>query len=114
MDDFLIAERKAGLTSYLNKLLALPEYNTSRLLQKFLSSSTYRVTVEVNLEDALPSTLSRQEALRIRKQLENTDSTAAATPIAAAYYPDWVDDTFPPEKLDYSKFDILFFGTCYR
>ena len=30
--------------------------------------------------------------------------------VAAAYYPDWSADSWPPESLDYSKFDILFYG----
>ena len=34
----------------------------------------------------------------------------ATKPLAAAYYPDWSSDTFPPSKLDFSKFDILLFG----
>lgn len=34
----------------------------------------------------------------------------AAKPLAAAYYPDWSSGSFPPSKLDFSKFDILLFG----
>ena len=37
----------------------------------------------------------------------------AAKPLAAAYYPDWSSDSFPPSKLDFSKFDILLFGKYY-
>lgn len=33
-------------------------------------------------------------------------------PVAAAYYPWWSVYNYPPENLDYSKFDILFFGRC--
>ena len=62
--------------------------------------------MEVSLEDALPSTLTRSQALKIHERL----TASATTPIAASYYPDWVDDTLPPEQLDYSKFDVLFFG----
>ena len=30
--------------------------------------------------------------------------------IAAAYYPSWSASTTPPERLDFNKFDILFYG----
>ncbi|TFY53141.1 hypothetical protein EVJ58_g9619 [Rhodofomes roseus] len=36
--------------------------------------------------------------------------TRATTPVAAAYYPDWSSDSFPPSSLDYSKFDMLLFA----
>ncbi len=109
VDDFLIAERKAGLTSYINKLLAISDYSAGTLLQKFLTTSTYHVSVEVSLEDALPSSLTRTAVLKMQERL----TTTATTPIAASYYPDWVDDTMLPESLDYSKFDIIFFGEVY-
>lgn len=73
-------------------------------LTDFLTSSSTDITGEFNYEDALPSTLSRKTALEAQAKI------AAASPIAAAYYPDWVVDSWPPEKLDFSKFDILFFG----
>lgn len=79
------------------------------MLHKFLTCSTYHVSVEISLEDALPSTLTRKVALEVQNQL----ISVAATPIAASYYPDWVVDSNPPESLDYSKFDVLFFGESY-
>lgn len=104
-DDKLIAERKAGLTTYMNKLVNHDNYRESPVLRTFLSVSAPIVTdKEISLEDALPSTLSRKAALAAQAQV------AAASPIAAAYYPDWSADSNPPESLDYSKFDILFFG----
>lgn len=36
--------------------------------------------------------------------------TTDGAPIAAAYYPSWSAGSRSPESLDYSKFDILFFG----
>lgn len=50
--------------------------------------------------------MTRKAAAALAKQ----DFSTAATPIAAAYYPDWAFDATPPENLDYTKFDILFFG----
>ncbi|EMD39898.1 glycoside hydrolase family 18 protein [Gelatoporia subvermispora B] len=37
-------------------------------------------------------------------------NAAKASPIAAAYYPDWVSSSIPPQSLDFSKFDVLFFA----
>lgn len=105
VDDSLVAERKAGLATYLNNLIKSEEFRESRVLQDFLSRSTSSDNdKDINLEDALPSTLSRKAALAAQATI------AAASPIAAAYYPDWSADSWPPESLDYSKFDILFFG----
>ncbi|KAL4245784.1 glycosyl hydrolase 18 family protein [Abortiporus biennis] len=112
IDDYIIAERKASLQLYLNKLLASPEFSAHPAVQKFLVTSTFHVSVEFNLEDALPSTLSRKAALEVQARLraEGTVNATATTPIAAAYYPDWVLDTNPPEGIDYSKFDLIFFA----
>ncbi|KIY48719.1 glycoside hydrolase [Fistulina hepatica ATCC 64428] len=30
--------------------------------------------------------------------------------MAASYYPNWVLDTFPPENIDFSKFDIIYYA----
>ncbi|KAJ7590753.1 glycoside hydrolase [Mycena floridula] len=30
--------------------------------------------------------------------------------LVTAYYPDWVSDSFPPEKIAFSKFDIIYFA----
>ncbi|PFH50384.1 glycoside hydrolase family 18 protein [Amanita thiersii Skay4041] len=105
-DDTLIAERKAGLAAYLSQLLETPEYQRNRKLLDFLSAS-HGTGGQVDLEDALPSTLSRK-ALKDFK-LEG-EVNAEATTIAAAYYPDWSAEQHPPESLDFSKFDILFFA----
>ncbi|KAJ7287158.1 glycoside hydrolase [Mycena rebaudengoi] len=105
VDDTLIAERKAGLEAYLFQLVQSPQYRDNEVLQEFLALSLQASPRQFDPEDALPSTLSRKKA----EELLNDVSTAA-TFIAAAYYPDWSVDSFPPEGLDYSKFDILFFA----
>ncbi|KAJ7686546.1 glycoside hydrolase family 18 protein [Mycena rosella] len=102
LDDALIAERKAGLGEYLTKLLTSPHYRHSEVVQEFLALSITASPVEFELEDAVPSILSR-------KTVEELIS-ATANFISAAYYPSWTADGFPPEKFDYSKFDILFFA----
>ena len=104
-DDSLVAERKAGLTTYLTNLFKSPQYKDNTALTDFLSKSADAMKAP-SLEDALPSTLSRKAALEVQAQL----AAAATSPIAAAYYPDWSANSWPPESLDYSKFDIIFFG----
>ncbi|KAJ6593440.1 glycoside hydrolase family 18 protein [Mycena capillaripes] len=102
VDDSLIAERKTGLEQYLVKILEAPQYSQRDVVQEFLALSTPAPLREFELEDAVPSTLSRKTAEELL--------VAAATSISAAYYPSWSADSFSPEKLDYSKFDILFFA----
>jgi chitinase len=102
IDDTLIAERKAGLTHYLSELLS-SEYKEDPALLRFLTHSSFQS--QPSAEDALPSTLTRKAALKIADELEKF-----ASPIAAGYYESWTADSRPPEKLDYSKWDLIFFG----
>ncbi|KAI0758172.1 glycoside hydrolase family 18 protein [Fomes fomentarius] len=109
-DDTLIAERKAGLSAYLTGLLESPQFRNHQSLTDFLAPSLSTLSSrEFNPEDAIPSTLSRNTALNLAADLHG-DVFAKATPIAAAYYPDWAADSNPPNKLDFSKFDILYFA----
>lgn len=92
VDDKLIAERKSGLTGYLTNVLESQTYRSSSALREFLTPDpTPAVFRTFDLEDALPSTLSRKTALALKAQaLEapaNGEVKAAATMIAAAYYP---------------------------
>ncbi|KAF9458111.1 glycoside hydrolase family 18 protein [Collybia nuda] len=107
VDDALIKERKAGLAQYLIDLLQSPDYKDNPAVLDFLTPKGNKSPVKFNLEDAVPSTLSRKTALDLTAR---GDVEAEATMIAAAYYPDWSAGSFPPEKLDFSKFDILFFA----
>ena len=60
-----------------------------------------------NAEDALPFMLTPQAAAL---GAQTTSIAANSTAIFASYYQDWAVDVVPPENLDYSRFDILFFG----
>ncbi|KAJ7578635.1 glycoside hydrolase family 18 protein [Mycena floridula] len=114
VDDELIAERKAGLTTYLTNVVNNPQYQKSPALKNFLSASPAEATASFDLEDILPSTLTRTKALALKAQAlsgaPDTEIGTAATLIAASYYPDWSADDFPPENLDYSRWDILYFA----
>ena len=102
LDDALIAERKTGLTTYLCGLLA-SKFKHSEVLAEFLSPDSKEYPCFFDMEGALPSTLFRKAALTSTQEV----STAAAAMIAAAYYPSWSASTTPPEKLDFSKFDLI-------
>ncbi|KAG6910361.1 hypothetical protein DXG01_011076 [Tephrocybe rancida] len=109
IDDALITERKAGLTKYLSDLLKSADYKDATILHKFLSDDDSHALTEFHAEDAVPSTLSRKTAMKLG--LESKDGVeATATPIAGAYYPDWAAGGNPPEGVNFSKFDILFFA----
>ncbi|KAJ4480852.1 glycoside hydrolase [Lentinula aciculospora] len=119
LDDVLIEERKTGLAVYLTAILAHSSYQNTAVLNDFLSNESKVAHAKLDLEDALPSTMSRQKALQLKTQLLSGDKEAAAangevkakaTLIAAAYYPDWSESEFPPESLDYTRFSILFFA----
>ncbi|KII91199.1 glycoside hydrolase family 18 protein [Plicaturopsis crispa FD-325 SS-3] len=110
VDDALIAERKAGLTTYLKSLLENPAYSAAPALAEFLSAAPGGLVADrsFDLEDALPSTLSRRTALQLSAEA-GLVNTKAVTPIAAAYYPDWA--TSPTvANIDYSKFDLILFA----
>ncbi|KAF9074347.1 glycoside hydrolase family 18 protein [Rhodocollybia butyracea] len=118
LDDTLIEERKNGLAAYLTAVLSHPTFRDTPALNNFLSLKTSDSQADrtIDLEDALPSTLSRGTALKLAAQLlpqngkTNGQARAESTLIAAAYYPDWSEAEFPPESLDYTRFTILFFA----
>jgi chitinase len=81
--------------------LQTPQYEENPVLVRFLNHAI--PSRDFDLEDALPSTLSRKAALNLQAQV------AAVTPIAAAYYEAWA--TSPTvENIKFSMFDIIFFG----
>jgi chitinase len=108
VDDKLIAERKIGLASYLNNLLSSLDYKDAPALLDFITPTSRITDSKFNAEDALPSTLSRKEALHAQEVLSD-EISAQPKFVAAGYYPYWSSRT--PESLDFSKFDIIFFGT---
>ncbi|KAG6890137.1 hypothetical protein C0995_011430 [Termitomyces sp. Mi166 len=100
VDDTLISERKAGLTKYLSNLLKSAEYKDDSSLLKFLNENDAcahsQFDTEATIKPSLKLAIDRIEA--------NTAS------IAAAYYVSWGASENPPERIDFSKFDILFFA----
>ncbi|KAF7421003.1 hypothetical protein PC9H_011522 [Pleurotus ostreatus] len=107
VDDALVAERKTGLASWLRDLLSSDDFKDNSALLAFLTPDASATPRHFSLEDVLPSTLSRKAGIKFTPE-DEVDTMA--TPIAAAYYPDWSAGSNPPEKIDFSKFDILFFA----
>lgn len=108
VDDALIAERKAGLAEYLTDILSSPKYKDQTVVFEFLSLKSSDMDQKFDFEDALPSTLTRNRALALAS--DGNELTAAASMINGAYYPDWAATAVPPESIDFSKFDLIFFG----
>ncbi|KDR78221.1 hypothetical protein GALMADRAFT_138343 [Galerina marginata CBS 339.88] len=109
VDDELIAERKAGLTKYLSDLVSTPKYQGKPVFVEFFSGQSVERAIKFDLEDALPSTLTRTKALKLASALNGEVNTQASM-IAGAYYPGWSASSVPPEGLDFSKFDIIWFA----
>ncbi|KAK0216319.1 glycoside hydrolase family 18 protein [Armillaria fumosa] len=103
VDDELIAERKDGLLAYLNSLLRSSRYQASSKLLAFLNPN-YMTDVH-GLDDEITPSMICKVNLTIKAPVSRLSS-----PVAAAYYPDWSSWSNPPGKLDFSKFDILFFA----
>jgi chitinase len=110
-DDTLIAERKAGLADYLFDVLSTPKYKDRAVVQEFLSGRTTETEQKFDLEDALPSTVTRNKALALASNPLDGKISAQAAMIYGSYYTSWSASAYPPENLDYSKFDILYFGS---
>ncbi|KAG7087811.1 hypothetical protein E1B28_013751 [Marasmius oreades] len=103
-DDTLVNERKTGLARYLSTLLQKSEYQNHPALLHFLEPSMSSNDMSFHPEDAVPSTWLRKTGLA------TAIAAKASAPVAAAYYPDWSAGSNPPENINFSKFDILFFA----
>ena len=99
--DSVISERKAGLSAYLSFLLNIPEYREHEVLKQFLSP-----LFETNATSKSP------QMVYLNKAVLGSicPPTIATRQIVASYYSSWCVDDRPPESLDFSQFDILFFG----
>ncbi|KAG5651912.1 hypothetical protein H0H81_006963 [Sphagnurus paluster] len=110
VDDGLIAERKKGLSRYLNYLNATPEFQSNIAFVQFVTSSSPSFDVN-NLptctNDSVPTMVSRNLVTMVHQPEEPRNKVV---PIAAAYYPAWSVASCAPNKLDFGKFDVIFFA----
>ncbi|KAF9523268.1 glycoside hydrolase family 18 protein [Crepidotus variabilis] len=93
----LIEERKKGLQAYLLLLLHESRYCEHLALRRFFTPEVF--------QEHLPS-YPKEFTTEDVKKLEEEKGK----PIAASYYPSWALWTYPPERIDFSKFDVLFFA----
>ena len=104
VDDELIKERKAGLQIYLTTLLHDLKFRAHLELVRFLTPSAGLRDAEAY--DASPVMVSKG-ALVSRPASNDED---IRKPIAASYYPAWASGTVAPNDINFSKFDVIFFG----
>ncbi len=97
------------MANYLTDILSTPDYKDQAIVFEFLSTQSSERDQKFDLEDALPSTLTRTRALALAADVNGL--TTASTMIMGAYYPDWATTAVPPESIDFTKFDLLYFGT---
>lgn len=48
--------------------------------------------------------------VRINQDEAGTTTSTSFTPLMMAYYPAWVDNIFPPERINFSRFDWIDFA----
>ncbi|RDB17715.1 Chitinase A1 [Hypsizygus marmoreus] len=108
VNDELIAERKSGLAAYLTHVNTVPEFQDNPIYVQFLSSPSFDMDSLGQGAKETPNMVSR-DTVKIY-QVIASDPDTQATPIAAAYYPSWSAWTNPPNKLNFAKFDIIFYA----
>ncbi|KAF9033207.1 glycoside hydrolase superfamily [Panaeolus papilionaceus] len=87
VDDKRIEERKLGLEIYLNNLCCDEKFSSHPVLLVFLGLSCLPLMSEKRLEDG-----------------------ELVKPIAGSYCPSWSKGIVPPNKIDFSKFDVIFYA----
>ncbi|KAF7428523.1 hypothetical protein PC9H_007747 [Pleurotus ostreatus] len=98
VDDELIAERKHGLQDYMTNVLGDSKLTGNAAITMFLSDDDGGGHPEMS-------------SLRhIVLKGEETKGAEGKKPIAAAYYTSWSAWSNPPSKIDFSKFDVLFYA----
>ncbi len=97
VDDALIAERKAGLQMFLTDILHDLSLRTRPEVLRFLAPDAANTTyAPAMMSTGAPASYARDGV--------------AGRYISASYYPSWSADALPAHTIDFSKFDVLFFG----
>ncbi|EKM76188.1 hypothetical protein AGABI1DRAFT_108941 [Agaricus bisporus var. burnettii JB137-S8] len=121
LNDELIAERKEGLETYLHNLLRCYDLQDHPLLVQFLTPGLFYPfgtpqtepgdpVANMESKSLLSVNVSPDRSHEIYTRSEAGEGLARhSEPLAAAYYPSWAADTLSPEKIAYTKFDIIFF-----
>lgn len=123
VNDDLIIERKEGLILYLHSLLQSAELQDHPILIQFLTPGPFapfgtpqirRDTLTVPMESRSMASITpvKSRFLSSKSESDHDEAEIAGSviPVAGTYYPSWADSALPPEKLDFAKYDIIFFG----
>lgn len=102
----LIKERISGLQAYLVDLLHDAARRDRPELLKFLAPAGERVNA-VDMVSRNMASVTQGAVLASSRKMEPEVSKF----VAGSYYPAWCTETHPPSKIDFSKFDIIFYGT---
>lgn len=105
VEDELIKERKAGLQIYLANLIHDLNFRAHPELVQFLTPSADFWDTQLTF-DAPPVMVSKGPPV----SRPTSTGEDIRKPIAASYYPAWASGTVAPSDIDFSKFDVIFFG----
>ncbi|KAL0959763.1 hypothetical protein HGRIS_011453 [Hohenbuehelia grisea] len=108
IDDALLSERKDGLNQYLDNLISDPNFRRNPLVSDFFAPGDLASTGEAKPAIMMADTTHADSTREVTDVLAK--AADPSKPLAAAYYPSWSFHNNLPTKLDYSKFDILFFA----
>ncbi|KAF8900154.1 glycoside hydrolase family 18 protein [Gymnopilus junonius] len=107
IDDGLINERKRGLQLFLTLLIYDTKPRQHPDLLHFLDASDLDYQ-ESMIWPPLSEMASKESLISVKTTVRAPDTPPR--PVAGSYYPSWASDTIPISKIDFSKFDILFFA----
>jgi len=79
IDYKLIRERKDGLTAYLAALLSKNEWRLNTDLLKFLTTTDIDVGIGFDMQDALPSTISKTAGLEVAQAVAESEVAGEET-----------------------------------
>lgn len=91
------------------KIVAPANSTNSRMVKRSSFNNTFAAPLD--LSNKRRSTINPKMVLNKRSTTECTnEKRSSSDAIAASYYPDWSSDNLAPEDVDYSRFDLLYFG----
>lgn len=102
VDDVLISERKVGLQMFLTDVLHDLHLRARPEVLRFLAPYAPKSMIYTS---AMVSTGAPASCTTVR-----VGEDMAGSYVAASYYPSWSADTLPAHTIDFSKFNVLFFG----
>lgn len=91
------------------KTLLVTAYQTLTLTTTVTSPSTHSAPAPTSTAATAPTDRPSETVFFLPSDALSTSSEQSA-PLMMAYYPDWAASAFPPEKIDFSRFDWIDFA----